>query len=198
MNDDPDARSPAADPGGPAIDRDARDAAGFAPSEYARAFSIVAFTMNRFVIDQVLRASRFFDADVEAMLIFGILAHLNVAHLLNPGARPSGMLGVDGRIADVQPKLRAVRLRDLVQVTGRPRETLRRKLEQLLAAGWIHRVDDGWVFNPQAIGEDMRDQGIASARRLLQAADAIRTALEDAQAALPPGTDGSRQEPPRG
>jgi hypothetical protein len=139
--------------------------------------------MNRFVIDQVLRASRLFDNDIEAMVIFGALAHMNVAHLLTPGVRPSERLGADGRIPDLQPKLRAVRLRDLVQVTGRPRETVRRKLERLLAAGRVRRVEAGWVYNTDTVDPEMRAQGMAAAGRMLQTADAIRAALQDASRA---------------
>lgn len=167
----------------PGLPGAAGEFSGATPPEYERAFSIVAFTMNRFVIDQVLRASRLFDNDIEAMVIFGALAHMNVAHLLTPGVRPSERLGADGRIPDLQPKLRAVRLRDLVQVTGRPRETVRRKLERLLAAGRVRRVEAGWVYSTDTVGPEMRAQGMAAAGRMLQTADAIRAALQDASRA---------------
>jgi hypothetical protein len=167
----------------PGLPGAAGEFSGATPPEYERAFSIVAFTMNRFVIDQVLRASRLFDNDIEAMVIFGALAHMNVAHLLTPGVRPSERLGADGRIPDLQPKLRAVRLRDLVQVTGRPRETVRRKLERLLAAGRVRRVEAGWVYSTDTVDPEMRAQGMAAAGRMLQTADAIRAALQDASRA---------------
>jgi hypothetical protein len=45
-----------------------------------RAFSILAFTMNRFIVDHVVRSARLFDNDAEAMMLFGMLAHSNVGH----------------------------------------------------------------------------------------------------------------------
>jgi hypothetical protein len=78
----------------------------------------------------VLRAARHFDNDTEAMILFGTVAHLNVAPLMLPGSSPTSVLGADGRVPDAQPQLRPVRIRDLVQITGRPRETIRRKLER--------------------------------------------------------------------
>lgn len=174
---------PTDDPLAPGLPAAAGELSGPTPPEYERAFSIVAFTMNRFIIDQVLRASRLFDNDIEAMVIFGALAHLNVAHLLTPGVLPSDKLGADGRVPDLQPKLRAVRLRDLVQVTGRPRETVRRKLERLLAAGRVRRVADGWVYSTDTVDAEMRAQGMAAAHRMLQTADVIRAALQDARRA---------------
>lgn len=174
---------PTDDPLAPGLPEAAGEFSGPTPPEYERAFSIVAFTMNRFIIDQVLRASRLFDNDIEAMVIFGALAHLNVAHLLTPGVRPSDTLGADGRVPDLQPKLRAVRLRDLVQITGRPRETVRRKLERLLAAGRVRRVADGWVYSTDTVDPEMRSQGMAAAHRMLQTADVIRAVLQDARRA---------------
>ena len=109
------------------------------PPSYSRAFSLVTFTMNRFVVDQVIRAARHFDNDIETMILFGTIAHLNVAHLMPPGSSPTSVLGANGRVPDAQPQLRPVRLRDLVQITGRPRETIRRKLERLEAQGRLLR-----------------------------------------------------------
>lgn len=150
------------------------------PAEYWRAFSIVAFSMNRFVIDQVLRASRMFDNDVEAMVIYGTLSHLNVAHLIPPGSRPSTALSRDGRVSDVQSKLRPVRLRDLVQITGRPRETIRRKLDKLQTEGRIVRVVDGWVLNVASIDRTMQTYTADAVRRFMQSAAIIDGALQDA------------------
>ena len=184
---------PITDPRAPGLpgERPARPAD--TPPEYARAFSIVAFTMNRFVVDQVLRASRMFDNDIEAMVILGTLSHLNVAHLMPPGSRPSETLGPEGRVPEVQPKLRPVRLRDLVQITGRPRETIRRKLDKLQAEGRVVRVVDGWVLNAEAIDDDMRAHSVDAVRRFLEAAAVMTAALKDAERVLraaPPGEDG--------
>ena len=82
-----------------------------------------------------------------------------------------------------------MRLRDLVQVTGRPRETVRRKLERLLAAGRVRHVADGWVYSTDTVDPEMRAQGMAAAHRMLQTADVIRAALQDARHAT--------QAPPR-
>jgi hypothetical protein len=154
------------------------------PPEYWRAFSIVAFTMNRFLVDHVLRSSRPFDNDIEAMILFGTLSHLNVAHLLPPGASPSRQLGPNGSVPDAQPQLRPVRLRDLVQITGRPRETVRRKLDKLHADGWIKRVVDGWVLDIGSVSQEMRAHTLDGARRFLEAAAVMSAALKDAERIL--------------
>ena len=152
--------------------------------EYWRAFAIVAFSMNRFIIDHMIRAARQFDNDTEALVLFGVLSHLNTAHLVPPGSRPSGTLNQRGSVQDAQPQLRPVRIRDLVQITGRPRETIRRKLDRLEATGRVLRVVDGYVLNVEAVGPEMRQLSVDGARRFMETSKVIAAALRDAQEAV--------------
>lgn len=63
------------------------------------AFSIVAFATNRCLIDHMLRVGRSLtDNDYEAMVIWGVLAHQGVAHLMPPGQLPSAILTERGRV----------------------------------------------------------------------------------------------------
>jgi hypothetical protein len=156
---------------------------GTAPA-YWRAFSLLAFTMNRFVVDQVIRAARHFDNDTEAMILFGTVAHLNAAHIMPPGSSPTSVLGADGRVPDAQPQLRPVRLRDLVQITGRPRETVRRKLERLESQGRLLRQVDGYVINVACVDPQMHALSVDGARRFMDASRVIAAALRDAEQAL--------------
>jgi hypothetical protein len=154
------------------------------PAAYWRAFSLVAFTMNRFIVDHVVRASRLFDNDIEAMILFGMLSHLNVAHLVPPGSRPSETLDTQGRVPDPQPQLRPVRIRDLTLISGRPRETIRRKIEGLLAQGRVQRVEGGYVLNVAAIDPQMHALTLDGVKRFLDAARLMQDALRDAEQAL--------------
>lgn len=181
---DQDDRPPERDPRAPGLPGERAARPDETPAEYWRAFSIVAFTMNRFIVDQVLRASRLFDNDIEAMVIFGTLSHLNSAHLLHPGSRPSTALNREGRVPDSQPRLRPVRLRDLVQITGRPRETIRRKLDRLHADGRILRVVDGWVLNVESVDPEMRALSVDAVRRFMEASAVMSAAIQDADQAL--------------
>jgi len=154
------------------------------PPEYWRAFGLLAFAMNRFIVDHVIRSARLFDNDTEALILFGMLAHLNVVDLMPPGSSPSTALDRRGRIPDPQPKLRPVRIRDLAQITGRPRETVRRKLEQMRAAGRVHHLPNGWIYNASSVDAVMQSLTVDSVRRFLQTADIMQTVLKDATVAL--------------
>lgn len=168
-------------PGGPAMDVTS------IPPEYRRAFSLLAFTMNRFIVDHVIRAARLFDNDTESLILFGMLAHLNIVHLVPPGSSPRTALDDNGRIPDPQSKLRPVRLRDLAQITGRPRETIRRKLEHLRKRGSVLRLPEGWVYNVSSVDADMLALTMDSVRRFLQTADIMRSAAQDAATIDPTG-----------
>jgi len=71
-------------------------------------------------------------------------------------------------------------LRDLVQATGVPRETARRKLEKLATQGHVRRLGAGWAINMDRLEPTGHDAAQATARR-------IRAALEDARALLGQG-----------
>ena len=118
-------------------------ALGDADQAFDGAFSLVAFVMNRFIIDHLLRSGRRLTGnDFEALVIWGVLAHQNVAHLMPPGSLPTAILTEKGRLAGATEGLRPLRLRDIAQITGIPRETARRKLERL-AADNVKRVVRG-------------------------------------------------------
>jgi hypothetical protein len=154
------------------------------PPAYARAFSVAAFAMNRFFVDHSIRATRLFDNDFEAMFLYGLLAHLNVAHIMPPGSRPSDLLNAEGRVPDAQAQMRPVRLRDLCQVAGRPRETIRRKLERLEARGRVLRVGEGYVIDVAGVEAEMQSLTVDGLRRFMVAAEQVGAALRDADAAL--------------
>jgi hypothetical protein len=172
------------DLGAPGLPGEARVDGDGTPAAYGRAFSLIAFTMNRFVVDQIIRAARHFDNDIEAMILFATVAHLNVAHLMLPGSGPKDVLGADGVLPDAQPRLRAVRLRDLEQIAGRPRETIRRKLSILEKRGRLFRRDDGYVLNVTTVDPVMHALTVDGVRRFMDASRVIAAALVEADEIL--------------
>jgi hypothetical protein len=172
------------DLGAPGLPGETSVDGGGTPAAYQRAFSLIAFTMNRFVVDQIIRGARHFDNDIEAMILFATVAHLNVAHLMPPGSSLKSVLGADGVLLDAQPRLRAVRLRDLAQIVGRPRETVRRKLEILVDRGRLSRRANGYVLNATSVDPAMNALTVDGVRRFMDASRVIAAALRDADEAL--------------
>ena len=149
------------------------------PDPLDPAYAILAYTMNRAVIDQMLRAARHFGGDYERLILWGTVAHLNVAHLMPPGSLPSSLLDARGNLPEASQALRPVLLRDLAQITGIPRETARRKLEALAAQGWIRRTRDGWLIEVERTDAELRPFTLDSIRRFLQSARVMQGALDD-------------------
>jgi predicted transcriptional regulator len=147
---------------------------------FDRAFGLVAFTLNRHIVDHLLRFSRHFGPDYPMMVVWGVLAHQSVIDHLPAGSRPRDVLDAKGRLATPNPVLRPVRQRDLSQITGIPKETVRRKLLKLEQAGWIVRQGPGWVINRSSHDPVLREFSRESTVRLLAAADHIRQLLRDA------------------
>ncbi len=159
---------------------------------YDRAFSVVAYATNRYLIDHMLRVGRALtDNDFEAMVIWGVLAHQGVAHLMPPGILPSAVLNERGRFGENDILIKPLRLRDIAQITGIPRETARRKLALLAEKKYINKVVQGWVISSERTEPELRDFTRESVMRLLAVADEIMTALRDADAVVgtPPATN---------
>jgi hypothetical protein len=149
------------------------------------AFSLVAFIMNRHMIDHMLRAARLLDdGDFESLVLWGILAHQNVAHLMPPGSIPAAVLTETGNVPDVEVRLRPLLLRDLSAIAGIPRETARRKLERLARQGFVERSGRAWVVSTRRLEPDLREHTRESVKRLLATADEVRAALAAAEQAL--------------
>ena len=152
---------------------------------FQRAFSIVAFIANRHLVDHMMRASRAFDIDFEMLVIWAVVAHQNAAHLMPPGSMPSATLTDAGVLPDTAtPQLRPLRLRDVSQITGIPRETARRKLGKLRERGWLVEAADGWVVDRTRISPELREFSLETVRRFLATANDLVRALEDAQRQL--------------
>jgi DeoR/GlpR family transcriptional regulator of sugar metabolism len=71
-----------------------------------------------------------------------------------------------------------------VQITGRPRETIRRKLERLEAEGRLLRQADGYTVALTSVDPQMQALGVDSVRRFMEASRVIGAALRDAEQVL--------------
>lgn len=151
-------------------------------SAFDRAFVLVAYSMNRYLVDHWLRAGRQLTGDDhEALIIWGVVAHQNVAHLMPPGSIPSALLNDKGRLDISDEGLRPLRQRDIVQITGIARETVRRKLKKLEAERWIARNSRGWIVSSERTEPDLRDFTRNSVRRFLTTAEDMMHMLRDAE-----------------
>ena len=146
---------------------------------FEKSFSMVAFATNRHLVDHMRRLVQLLDMDVDSAMLWGLVAHLSVAHAMRPGALPSDLLAPDGFMLG---EARPVRLADLVQVSGLPKETMRRKLEKLRERGKLTRSEDGrWIAPRSGVDEGSYEFTCESVKRLLQTARVIEGILQHAR-----------------
>lgn len=146
---------------------------------FERTFAMVAFAGNRHLIDHMRRVITLLEIDVESAMLWGLVAHLSAAHALHPGALPEELLAPDGSILG---EARPVRLADVVQVSGLPKETVRRKLEKLRGQGRLGRTEGGrWIALRGGVDERTYEFTRESVKRLLQTAHVIEDILRHAR-----------------
>jgi hypothetical protein len=97
----------------------------------------------RRLVDDVVRAARTLGTDLDGLLVWTMLACESLAP--STGGLPPAASGAARTVRPTSARGRPVRVRDLSRLTGIPRETVRRKLLALEAAGRAERVVDGWV-----------------------------------------------------
>lgn len=146
---------------------------------FERNFALAGFIVNRFLVHHLLRMARQTGGDFESLVIWNSLALQNTAGLLGPGARPLTPLQPDGTFPDALLRANGLRSSDLAQITGIPRETVRRKLERLQTSGRVQRHDDGrWHVVASSITPAVREFMRDTARNFCETAQLLQGAMK--------------------
>ncbi len=144
---------------------------------FQRAFGLLAFSVNRHIIDHMRRICVELSMDPETAQIWGSLAHLNVLPNLPLASDPMLLLNELGQKKDA--KLQPIRLNELTLVTGLPRETVRRKLENLRKLGKVDRTEDGkWFYLRAGVSNADREFTRNTVRQFLMTAQTLLSILD--------------------
>jgi DNA-binding transcriptional ArsR family regulator len=147
---------------------------------FDRNFALAGFIVNRFLVHHLVRMARSTGGDFESLVIWSSLALQNTAALLGPGAQPLTPLRPDGTFPDSLLRANGLRSSDLAQITGIPRETVRRKLARLQDGGRVMRREDGrWHVAAVAMTADMRDFMRETARNFCETAALLQGAMRN-------------------
>ena len=116
------------------------------------------------------------DMDLESAYLWGILAHLNILGSLHPETKITALLDESGTpLKGINP----VSLATLSQVSGFPRETVRRKLLILQEVGKAQRLENGhWVIAVGGIDESIHAFTKETVLQLLGVAKEVTGILE--------------------
>ena len=144
----PERRDPAARPALPAIGDDAprRRVADRFRDNYLR----YQYCIVEYLCAHLVDCARAFNGDLDKVLVLALIGQVGIRDLLDaPGNPPEATKAISAsRLADV---------------SGIPRETIRRKLKELADLGYIEASETGWRLK--------LDQGRSTARKALSALD---------------------------
>lgn len=142
-------------------------------------FSLVSLTANRHLISHMHRMTMQLDMDLESAYLWGILAHLNIIGSIHPDSKISDVLDEKGApLKGIDP----VSLATLAQVSGFPRETVRRRLLVLQEKGKVARLENGrWVIAASGVDEGVYEFTKETVKQLLNAAKEVTNILERSQ-----------------
>jgi DNA-binding MarR family transcriptional regulator len=124
------------------IDAKAGGRAAVVEARLRARYTDVQYAYVQYLSEHLADCARAFDGDLSQLLVLAVLGQERLEAVKRDGlsAPPSTMNAT--RIADV---------------TGLPRETVRRKLGLLEAKGWIHRADGaGWVLTSDSEASQAR------------------------------------------
>lgn len=147
--------------------------------KFESAFSLVAFTVNRHLIRHMQRLQTELGMDLQTTYVWGVLAHLNVSGVVHPLEANEALLDQRGRLkVDLAP----VSALSLAQVAGLPRETVRRKLEQLEALGKVERDESRrWKVTKSGVDKKTIEFTKQTVIELLRTAEIVNKLLEGHQ-----------------
>ena len=153
----------------------------FAPPGYEQHQGEIALRMNHFLMRYLKAIYQEFDGDLALVIVLGEIAHHNVTRLYSfqGPLPPSGSTNSDA--PDLYAQLEPCNAFSLAAATGIPRETVRRKMEQLVKRGWLEIRADGARMLP-AVGKHFRpDFNVRLLRELLETSGEITKVLTSDQ-----------------
>lgn len=112
---------------------------------FGRDYPAYQYAFVNFLVDHLADLSRLYGGDFQQVLILAIIGQrrLNVLRGLGEATLPG-------------PEAMAISASRLADVTGIPRETVRRKLETLRRKGWVVQGPDGaWSLAENENGRDL-------------------------------------------
>jgi hypothetical protein len=95
-------------------------------------YYVAQYHWVQFTTEWLAECSRAFKGDLQMMVILAVVGQPHLEHRLGPERRDE----------DGQPVLRSVNASRIADVTGIPRETVRRKLERMAQLGWVQQMPD--------------------------------------------------------
>lgn len=151
---------------------------GVSADQYAANRRLLSVLMGRFMTTRLRSIYQAFEGDLTLALVLGELSMRNVESVFPPHA-PIHRLAEQARAGHLEAsrRLRPCNALSIAEVTGIPRETVRRKLGKLLELGWIERTTDDMYVITEKVGSVFAAFDDSQTADLLTTADQLREVL---------------------
>jgi len=151
-------------------------------------YIVYQYRFVEFFIDHLTDVSRAFRGDLQAMLVLALIGQSWIN-----AVRAAQAEGIEP--ADLPPERTSTSASRIADVTGIPRQTVRRKLAALEERGWIWRNEDGSCRLAHADGQTAARRDLSDTdRRALRRVARLFTDLEALVAAQDPATENDPED----
>lgn len=141
----------------------------------------VSHLIASFTVPMMRRLYQEFDGDLVQIIVLGEISLRNVDQFFRKAGddAPEKLLDDAARRTQLMQTCNAL---SISEATGIPRETVRRKVEQLIDKGWLYRDERKRLIVRQGVGERMLRGNARTAQEILELADRLQRLLAPAQA----------------
>lgn len=143
----------------------------------------ISLALSQFTVPLLNRIYQQFDGDFIAALVLGEIAHRNVEAWLNNKDNPEGPLYQSPERDAVMRPCNAL---SISEACGIPRETVRRKVVQMIEMGFIVRNEAGHLYLSATVAERFRDSTVEIIEALLTTARRLESLLANQPTPLGP------------
>lgn len=134
--------------------------------------------MSHFLLRYLNALYREFNGDLALVIVLGEVAHHNVCRLFSTEGPLAPLEESNYDDPGLYANLEPCNAFSLAAATGIPRETVRRKIGQLVKRGWLQRNSNGSVRIGPAVGRHFRpDFNVRLLRELLEVSDQLKQVL---------------------
>jgi hypothetical protein len=142
---------------------------------FRRKHSEMAYTLSEFMVPYLLRLYRAFAGDMAEIIVLGEIAQRNASRVFaatpsNGATPPEEVLRDPARRRDYLLPCNAL---SVAETTGIPRETVRRKVQKLIARGWIARESGGYLYVTPAVADHFEAFNLETFNGVLAAAERL-------------------------
>jgi hypothetical protein len=154
-------------------------------AQLAQRHAYVSMLKTRFTLPHLIGLYRFFGGDMAMPIVLGEIAmrNLQAVFQMRPD-EPYEVLdkGVARKLVErtyTSEHLRPANALSISLATGIPRETVRRRVDKLIAMGWVQRDGHSHLFITRKLGDDMGGFDREETTRFALAAGAVMKLVED-------------------